>query len=166
MFYVSEKAWEWMGIFELVHTDYKTRKNNQIEQYNYPVILIKNEDGLARIYADAVHLFQINQTIPYRNLLRKWSKLCLSYDFQKNEAQAAFNGRVSNIVKNPVSFNYMLNTFDARNIGDAAPNTQFLLIIGRYYYDENPFIGRMANVNVWSRTMNAQELEDRTRNVS
>ena len=60
----------------------------------------------------------------------------------------------------------MLNTFDAKNIADAPPNTQFLLIIGRYYFDENPFIGKMANVNVWSRTMNAQELEDRTRHVS
>ena len=128
--------------------------------------MIINEDGLMRVWAADVHTFQINQTIPYRNLLRKWSKLCVSYDFEKNEAQAAFNGRVSTVAKDPESLNYMLNTFDAKNIADAAPNTQFLLIIGRYYYDENPFIGRMANVNVWSRTMNAQELEDRTRNVS
>ena len=150
-----------MGIFELVPTDYKTRTNI----YNYPHIMLENEDGLLRVYANYVHTFKINQTIPYRNLLRKWSKLCLSYDFQKNEAQAAFNGRVSNVVKNPDSFNYMLNTFDAKNIADAPPNSQFLLIIGRYYFDENPFIGKMANVNVWSRTMNAQELEERTRNV-
>ena len=151
-----------MGIFELVPTDYKTRTN----VYNYPHIMIINEDGLMRVWAADVHTFQINQTIPYRNLLRKWSKLCVSYDFEKNEAQAAFNGRVSNVAKDPDSANYMLNSFDARNIADAAPNTQFLLIIGRYYFDENPFIGKMANVNVWSRTMNAQELEDRTRHVS
>ena len=32
---------------------------------------------------------------------RKWSKLCVSYDFEKNEAQAAFNGAVSPLVKDP-----------------------------------------------------------------
>ena len=30
-----------------------------------------------------------------------WNKFCLSYDFQKNEAQAAFNGQVSDLIKDP-----------------------------------------------------------------
>ena len=32
-----------------------------------------------------------------------WNKFCLSYDFEKNEAQAAFNGQVSDLIKNPVT---------------------------------------------------------------
>ena len=28
------------------------------------------------------------------NILRKWSKLCISFDFDRNEAQMAFNGKV------------------------------------------------------------------------
>ena len=38
--------------------------------------------------------------------------------------------------------------------------------IGRYYYDENPFIGSMANINMWSRTMEEDELAARTRYVA
>ena len=30
-----------------------------------------------------------------------WNKLCISYDFEKNEAQAAFNGQVSDLIKDP-----------------------------------------------------------------
>ena len=50
-------------------------------------------------------------------------------------------------------------------IVDAPPNTPFLLIIGRYCYDENPFMGSMANVNMWSRTMDETELAERTRYI-
>ena len=32
-----------------------------------------------------------------------WNKFCLSYDFEKNEAQAAFNGQVSDLIKDPVT---------------------------------------------------------------
>ena len=31
------------------------------------------------------------------NILRKWSKLCISFDFDRNEAQMAFNGKVTTI---------------------------------------------------------------------
>ena len=148
-----------MGIFEIVPSDYQTR--DQLS--TYPVITLTNEDSYLVVWADDVHSFKINNTIKYHNILRKWSKLCVSYDFEKNEAMAAFNGKVSDLVKNPKSSEHMKGTFDGRNIVDAPPNSPFLLIIGRYWYDENPFIGTMANVNVWSRTMDEKELEDRTR---
>ena len=67
------------------------------------------------------------------------------------------------MAKNPQTANYMNGSFDARNIADAPSNAQFLLKLGRYYYDENPFIGSMANINVWSRTMGEGELKERTR---
>ena len=158
---VSEKTWAWMGIFEIVPSDYKTRD----QLYNYPVITLSNVDKYLVVEADVVHQFNINHKIKYHNILRKWSKLCVSYDFEKNEARVGFNGKVSDLVQNPKAPDYMKGSFDGRNIRDAPPNAQFLLILGRYYYDENPFIGSMANVNMWSRTMNENELEDRTRYV-
>ena len=156
--YFAEKTWAFMGVFELVPADYKTR-----EVYSYPVIVLNNADSFLDVRADDVHSFIFNHSIKYHNILRKWSKLCVSYDFEKNEARAGYNGRVSELVKNPDTADYMKGTFDGRSIADAPPNTQFLLILGRYWYDENPFIGSMANVNVWSRTMEETELADRTR---
>ena len=34
-------------------------------------------------------------------LFRKWNKLCVSYDFQKNQAQVALNGTVSELIVDP-----------------------------------------------------------------
>ena len=32
---------------------------------------------------------------------RKWNRLCISYDFVKNEGQLGFSGYVSDLVKDP-----------------------------------------------------------------
>ena len=48
-----------------------------------------------------VHFFSLNNSFPYVNILRKWNKFCISFDFEKNEAQTAFNGRVSTLVRDP-----------------------------------------------------------------
>ena len=32
---------------------------------------------------------------------RKWNRLCFSYDFQKNQAQVAFSGTVSELIIDP-----------------------------------------------------------------
>ena len=32
---------------------------------------------------------------------RKWNRLCVSYDFQKNQAQVAFGGKVSELIADP-----------------------------------------------------------------
>ena len=148
-----------MGIFEIVPSDYRTRD----QVWSYPVITLANEDSDLVVRAEDVHSFKLDHTIKYHNILRKWSKLCISYDFEKNEARAAFNGKVSALVQNPKTSKHMQGTFDGGNIVNAPQNTQFILIIGRYWYDENPFIGSMANVNLWSRTMDENELADRTR---
>ena len=59
-----------------------------------------NED-LLEIQVQDVHHFSLNNSFPYVNILRKWNKFCISFDFDKNEAQTAFNGRVSKLIKNP-----------------------------------------------------------------
>ena len=69
--------------------------------YTYPVITLANEDSYLVVRADDVQSFKINHTIKYHNILRKWSKLCVSYDFQKNQAQVALSGRVSELIIEP-----------------------------------------------------------------
>ena len=32
---------------------------------------------------------------------RKWNRLCVSYDFKKNQAQVAFSGKVSELIVEP-----------------------------------------------------------------
>ena len=53
--------------------------------------------------------------------------------------------------------------WDGGNIAGAAPGSQWVLMLGRYWYDDNPFIGTLANINMWSRTMDTGELRRRTR---
>ena len=119
------------------------------------------------IQVQDVHHFSLNNSFPYVNILRKWNKFCISFDFDKNEAQTAFNGRVSKLIKNPdanpnmkgktqidtfsVNCVTLPGSFDAKLISGASPNTQVTLIVGRYAFDKNPFIGIMADINVWDR---------------
>ena len=37
----------------------------------------------------------------FYNHCRKWNRLCVSYDFQKNQAQFAFGGIVSDLIIDP-----------------------------------------------------------------
>ena len=100
---------------------------------------------------------------------RKWNRICVSYDFQKNQAQVAFSGKVSDLVVDPETrpnmnggeeelvrnifcfknFHY-LGKFD-NNIITAANTSDLIVIVGRYPFDNNPFIGTIADINVWSR---------------
>ena len=44
----------------------------------------------------------------------------------------------------------ILGKFD-NNIITAANTSELILILGRYSFDKNPYIGSMADINVWSR---------------
>ena len=37
------------------------------------------------------------------------------------------------------------------NIITAANTSELIVILGRYPFDKNPFIGTIADINVWSR---------------
>ena len=67
------------------------------------------------------------------------------------------------LISDPDTDVNMKGRFDANIIRGAAPGAQIILIIGHYAYDGAPFIGNMANVNVWDRVMGQQELEEKTR---
>ena len=117
------------------------------------VLILKNMDG---------NTFTFNHKTTYLNILRKWSKVCISYDFEENEGQAAFNGIVSDLIKNPKTYPNYNGTFDAGIIKNAKANTDMFIIIGRYSFDKNPFIGYLANVHVWDYQMDAENLRKRT----
>ena len=46
-------------------------------------------------------MFDFLQT--FNLFYRKWNRLCVSYDFDRNEAQMSFSGSVSDLIKDPVS---------------------------------------------------------------
>ena len=117
------------------------------------VLILKNMDG---------NTFTFNHQTTYLNILRKWSKVCISYNFEKNEGQAAFNGIVSDLIKNPKTYPNYNGTFDAGIIKNANANTDMFIIIGRYSFDKNPFIGYIANIQVWDYQMDAENLRKRT----
>ena len=81
---------------------------------------------------------------------RKWTRLCVSYDFQKNQAQVAFGGKVSDLIVDPETRPNMNGRFD-NNIITAANTSEMIVIVGRYPFDKNPFIGIIAGINLWSR---------------
>ena len=55
-------------------------------------------------------------------------------------------------MRNIFCFKYFhyLGKFD-NNIITAANTSDMIVIVGRYPFDKNPFIGTIADINVWSR---------------
>ena len=143
-----------MGFFEI-------RSSQYLERLNPPVSLMLSADkaGMAQVELMDVHKFDMENMFPYNNLMRKWSKLCISFNFQKNEAQAAINGRVSKLVSKPGTMPNYGGKFDGGLLENV---TDLVFIIGRYSFDKNPFIGNIADINIWSTTMNTEELSSRT----
>ena len=109
-----------------------------------------------------VHRFNITPQFQFSNIVRKWTKFCISYDFEKNQAQAALNGYVSELEKDPKTRPNYNGTYDKTLIKNAGPDSEMVLVIGRYAFNLNPFIGDIANINVWDRSLNASELAQKT----
>ena len=91
-----------MGLFEIRTTSTLSRSLNIISS-----MLQADENGAVRIVALDVHSFNLNDSIPYNNILRMWNKFCISYDFEKNEAQAAFSGQVTKLISDPATMTNM-----------------------------------------------------------
>ena len=45
----------------------------------------------------------------------------------------------------------MTGKFDGEIITGASPGSELFIILGRYFFDKNPFIGSMADISVWNR---------------
>ena len=57
------------------------------------ILLQPDEDEMLAVWSMDVHVFRFNQSIPYVNILRKWSRFCISYDFEENQAQVLSDER-------------------------------------------------------------------------
>ena len=45
----------------------------------------------------------------------------------------------------------MVGKYDGNIITGAGDTEELVLIVGRYSFDKNPFIGIIADINVWDR---------------
>ena len=45
----------------------------------------------------------------------------------------------------------MTGKFDGEVITGADPDSELFIMVGRYFFDKNPFIGSMADISVWNR---------------
>ena len=131
---------------------------------NVPIFaLTKRREGIVYLQQIETQSFKFNHTLQYRNIIRKWIKICISLDFLENKAQVGLNGHVSSLITDPDTKPNMMGRFDGGIITGAVPGTQTILIIGHYAFDGNPVIGTIANVNVWSRVLTPLELAEKTR---
>ena len=146
----------WIGFLEI-----RTPETMQ-SQNPFNICIGSDENEFAYIYNTEVHYFRFQNPHPYIYILRKWIKVCASYDFEKNEGQVAMNGQVSELAKNPTTSPNFNGSFDGGMIKNASPDTDMFIIFGRYFFDRNPFIGFIANINAWDRSMDATELAQRT----
>ena len=107
------------------------------------------------IYLETLEFKRTN--ISYIRILNRWNRICLSFDFLRHEAQGALNGQLSEKVTNlhAIALEDTVNneTFKAKFMS---------MSVGRYYFDKNPLIGKMVNINIWNRTMDSEELIKRT----
>jgi hypothetical protein len=74
----------------------------------------------------------------------------------------ALNGLVSALVRDPATRPNKHNRFDGGTLAGDQAGAQFVFRFGRYYFDGNPFIGRMAGVAAWPALLPPEELGPRT----
>ena len=115
-----------------------------------------NDEGLVTFWSIDVLEYSLDNSIPFMNMLRKWNKICVSFDFEENIAQVAFNGLVSNISKPSFKSPNYNGTFDGNKISKAPQDKDLTLNFGMYFFDGNPFIGKIVNINAWDRTMSQE----------
>ena len=127
---------------------------------NRLLLLIQGgQDGGLFVHLDEVQKFYFDNAFSYFHILRKWSKFCISIDTDRNIVQVALNGEVSTVLKNPQTGSDMLGRVDGDILRKAPKNSQTLLKLGEYAWDGNPFIGTLANINVWDMTMKTKDLQ-------
>ena len=141
------------GVFQFTSTASRDDKNKLL------LLIQGGQDGGLFVHLDEVHKFYFDNAFSYFNILRKWSKFCIAIDTKRNKVQVALNGRASEVLKDPQTGSYMLGRVDGDILRKAPQNSQTLLKLGEYAWDGNPFIGTMANINVWDRTMETKDLQ-------
>ena len=67
-----------LGMLEITTTNTKGSKD-------VPVFALRqNKEGVVYLEQIETHNFEFNHTLQYKNILRKWTKICISLDFLPN----------------------------------------------------------------------------------
>ena len=82
------------------------------------------------------------------NIIKKWSRVCVSIDHARNEGTAAHNGVVSQ-TRQPNTAPSMGGRYGGKI---ASKSSTFTVMLGRYSFDRGVFIGKLAGINIWNRT--------------
>jgi len=147
----------WIGILEL-RTTLTLGDRTPLLQ----LVVTSGNSGLAELQFMDVHKFSFTPGFSYVNLLRKWSAFCFSVDFQANEAQAALNGQVSAKVKNPDTAPNFFGRFDGNKLEADQTGARYVFRLGRYYFDNNPLVGKLAAVSAWDSILSEEQMRTRT----
>ena len=93
-----------------------------------------------------------------RNILRKWNGICTSIDHTRNEGSAAHNGMVTE-ARQPNTAPSMGGRYGGKIWSNSS---NFTVLVGRYSIDRGVFIGKMAGINIWNRTLTKNEMKSFT----
>ena len=77
------------------------------------------------------------------SLISKWTGFCVALDFHNNTWDMRINGKENTGKK----------TWARPTDGFMSNNTDLPMVIriGHYYFDNKPIIGRIVDINIWSR---------------
>ena len=66
--------------------------------------------------------------LPRINFIRKWTHLCISFDFLANEAKFSMNGKLIEKFKDPKTSPLYENQFGGKNILKETKESKFMFI--------------------------------------
>ena len=130
----------------------------------WPVIMVMV--GHDSIIFHSQRVFKIpkqNDKTSTTTILRKWTSVCLTVDFEKQLGQVAYNGILSKKEKPTKDARYKDKYGGEETINDMKnPANNFTVIVGRYFFDKLSIVGKMVAINAWNRTLTEQEMVDFT----
>ena len=95
---------------------------------------------------------------PSKNIVRKWAHVCVVGDFINDKTYMFLNGKKINETRIELTRALPDNYFseEHRSSGDVIPG--FSIEFGRYYYDSNPIIGELMDINAWDYVLDESEM--------
>ena len=89
-------------------------------------------------------LYSFYHPVPV-NSISKWTSLCVAMDFKKDKIILFLNGKNRNEkIRSLRPMNGKLS--DAKGL-------PMVVRLGHYFFDNKPIIGKLINVNIWSRSV-------------
>ena len=128
--------------------------DKEIPKYSSMQFLLgSNSNGSIYMFIDFGHsdtIIYFEKSIFFNNMLRKWNRLCVTFQFKENKMNATLNGLYLKTYNDEKS---NIPKIDFSTITDASHGAQIFFKLGRQVFDLNPMIGLLANIHVWDRDM-------------